>query len=248
MKALEEIGLSRIESNVYLTLLRLGASRAGKISKKSQINRTSTYNSLDRLLKKGLIHYRVVANEKWYECANPNRLLEFLKEKEGEVEKVLPFLNNIYETTADEHNVTLYYGYKGVKTVFQDILREAKIVYVMDSEGQLVDRMPNFAKYAIKQLDKRKIIVKYLVRKDRKPSVASKTTETRYIKKATKSNAVINIYNDKIAIFVWTDPPEVVVIKNKAATDSLADYFKMFWKRADVNPPFQKRKKRNPRI
>ena len=50
--------------------------------------------------------------------------------------------------------------------------------------------------------------------------------------KKTKSDAVFNIYRDKIAILIWTDPPEGVVIQNKSAADSLRDYFDILWKQA----------------
>ena len=52
---LERIGLSPNEVKIYLTLLRLGASKAGKIAKEAQVDRSATYDSLKRLLEKGII-------------------------------------------------------------------------------------------------------------------------------------------------------------------------------------------------
>lgn len=230
-RSLERIGLSRNEAKIYLTLLKTGLSKAGDISKRSEINRTTTYDALKRLLEKGLVGYVIKANRKWFQPVNPKRLTEFAKEKEEEARKILPTLGGIYKEPEEKHSVTLFHGYKGIKSIFQDIIREGKTNCVMDSEGQFADRMPYYAPYFVKQLEKRRIKVKHLVRAGRDIN-PSRTTEVRFIHKKTKSQSVINIYGDKVAILVWTEPPEAVVIKNKAVSDSFRDYFEMFWKMA----------------
>jgi len=230
-QSLQRIGLSNNEATVYLTLLKRVSCKAGEISKYSQLNRTTTYDVLERLLDKGLIGYVVKGKVKYFEVISPKHLKEFVKEKEFEVNRIFPSLEKLYATPEKKHNVTLYYGYKGMKTIFEDILREAKINYVLDSEGEFTERMPYFAQYFIRQVEKKKIKIKHLVRTGRDVS-PSKTTEVRYAKKNIASEAVFNIYKDKIAILIWTDPPEGVIIQNKAAADSLKEYFEILWKKA----------------
>ena len=43
---LEKIGLNLNEAKIYLALLELGQAQAGYISKKTQINRTTVYDSI----------------------------------------------------------------------------------------------------------------------------------------------------------------------------------------------------------
>jgi len=230
-KSLERMGLSGNEARVYLALLKIGSSTAGRISKDAQINRTTTYDAIKRLLEKGLVSYVVKTNRKWFEAENPKMLIDFIKEKEKDVQDIVPDLQKIFEQPKEKHNVTLYYGYKGIRSVFQDIIREREPNYVMDSEGQFTDRMPFFAKYFIKQVEKNKIKIKHLVRQgvDIHPS---KTTEVKYVTKKIQSDAVVNIYGDKVAIVIWTEPPEAVIIKNKTVADSFRDYFEIIWKNA----------------
>lgn len=130
-----------------------------------------------------------------------------------------------------EKKVKLFYGENGIKKVFYDILTENQPNCVLDSEGQFTKQMPEFAKWFINQVEKKNIQIRHLVRKGRdiKPS---KTTEIRFIKKRTKSHAVINIYSDKVAIILWTKVPEVVVIEDKTVANSLRDYFEILWKSA----------------
>ncbi len=230
-KKLKFLGLTKIESKVYLTLLKIGMNKAGKISKEAQLNRTTTYGALKSLLDKGLVSYVIQSNRKWFKATNPKYILELIKEKEEEAEKILPKLIYMYKSPKEEHQVTLYYGYKGVKSVFQDILRTGKTVYVIDAEGQFSERMPYYAPHYKKEIEKKKIKIKHIVRRgvDINPT---KTTLIRYIPKKTKSQSVIDIYGDKVAIIVWSEPPEAVVIKNKTAAESFRSYFEILWKNA----------------
>ena len=108
---LERVGLSSSETNVYLNLLKMGSSKAGKISKECQINRTTTYDALKRLQEKGLVSYVIKANRKWFEAVEPGRLLDYLKEKEDYLQKILSELQAIYKLPKEKHDVTLFYGY-----------------------------------------------------------------------------------------------------------------------------------------
>jgi sugar-specific transcriptional regulator TrmB len=230
LPTLKRIGLTNNESKVYYSLVRIGESKAGAISKKTGINRTTTYDSLKGLIDKGLVSFVVKANKKFFSAVDPDRLLDFIKEKEIQAERIIPTLKKIYEKPQASHNVTLYHGYKGMKSVFQDFIKSAGkngVIYVMDSEGQFIERMPYYAPHFIRQLEQDNIKVKHVVRKGRdiKPS---KTTEVRFIEKLG-SDAVIDIYEDKVAILIWTDPPEAVVIENKTLSDSMKFYFEIIW-------------------
>ncbi|MCD6575786.1 MAG: hypothetical protein J7K73_01345 [Nanoarchaeota archaeon] len=231
VKKLKFLGLTKVEAEVYLALLKLGMSRAGKISKEAQLNRTTTYAALKSLLDKGLISYVIESNRKVFKATNPKYILELIKEKEEEAEKMLPKLLSLYTSPKKESQVTLFYGYKGVKSVFQDILRTAKEVLVIDAEGQFSEKMSYYAPYYIREVERKKIKIRHIVRRGAKVN-STKTTTIKYIPRKTKSQSVIDIYGDKVAIIIWSEPPEAVVIKNKAAADSFRSYFEILWKSA----------------
>ena len=231
VQKLKFLGLTKIEAKVYLALLKLGATMAGKISREAQLNRTTTYGALKSLLGKGMVSYVVQANRKWFKATTPEIFLERLKEKEEEAQKIIPQLTAMYRAPKEEHQVTLYYGTRGIKSVFQNILRENKPNYVIDSEGQFTQKMPYYAPHFIREVERLKMPIKHIVRRgvDVHPT---KTTEVRYIPRQTESQSVINIYGDKVAIIIWTDPPEAVIIKNRTAAESFRSYFDIIWKSA----------------
>ena len=228
---LKNLGLSENETKIYFTLLELGSSKAGILSKESHINRTTTYDALKRLLEKGLINYVIKENRKWFEAAPPERLTDYLKEKEENLEKIMPMLKQIHTTPKEKHNVTLYYGYKGVKTVFMDIIREGKNNDVFGDEGQLSKKRPAFAKYFTKWQDKNKIKTR-LLSGLKAPETYSKGTTYRYLPLPTLSPVATNIYGNKIAIIIWTNIPEAIIIENKSAAESYRNYFEFLWNAA----------------
>ena len=230
--ALEKYGLSHNESKVYITLLQLGSAMAGKIAKEVQMDRTSCYDALKKLIKKGLVSYVVEANRKLFKAVEPKRLFEILEEKKEDIDKIMPQLSSIYKKEKGKYNVTLYKGYKGLRTVFEDILAEAKGKenLVIDSSGKFVEKMPYYTPHFINGLEKNKIKVRHIVRSE-KSIHPSKTTTVRFFGKAMKDTDVTtNIYADKIAIILWTDVPEAIIIENKTAADSYRDYFEILWK------------------
>ncbi len=228
---LKFIGFDSQEAKVYLTLLRIGTSKAGQISKEASINRTTTYDILKRLLDKGLVSYVIKDNRRWFIPTHPSQIVELLREKKNEAKRLLPYLNELYKKPKSKYNIKLYYGLKSMKSVFQDIIREGQPNAVLDGEGQFIKRMPYYAAHFIKQLNKKEIPIRHIARKGCDINT-SNNAQVRFIDKKSKSTAAINIYANKVAIIIWTERPEAVIIENKGLADSLKEYFNIIWAKA----------------
>ena len=233
-ETLKQIGLGHNESKIYLTLIKSGPSMAGRIAKEANIDRSACYDSLKALLKKGLVSYAIEANRKKFAPANPARLKEYLREKESVVVTILPNLSEMFKVKEEKSHVNMFQGFKGLKTVFEDILESAKGKenLVIDSSGQFREKMPFYAPHYIKALEKNKIKVRHLLRRSGvKKAHPSKTTTLRYFPgEIGEAIMTTNIYSDKIALILWTDVPEAVIIKNKAAAEAYRSYFEILWK------------------
>jgi sugar-specific transcriptional regulator TrmB len=231
---LKQIGLGHNESKIYLTLVKLGPSMAGKIAKESNIDRSACYDSLRALIKKGLVSYAIEANRKKFSASSPDRLKTYLQEKQELVAGVLGDLKSMYKNTEEKSQVNMFKGLKGIKTVFEDILSEARNGenLVIDSSGKFSEKMPFYLPHFLKGLEKNRIRVRHLVRKDKEKSLhSSKTTKLRYFPGIVGEQTITtNIYANKIALILWTDIPEAVIIQNKAAADAYKSYFEILWK------------------
>ncbi len=235
-ETLKQMGLGHNESKIYLTLLKLGPSMAGKIAKESNIDRSACYDSLKALLKKGLVSYAIEANRKKFAASNPERLKSYIQTKMELVDSVLGNLKDMYKHTEEKSQVNMFKGLKGIKTVFDDILNSAKGKenLVIDSSGKFGEKMPYYLPHFIRGVEKNKITIRHIVRKDKAEALhPSKTTTIRFFPKIVgEQTQTTNIYADKVAIILWTDVPEAVIIKNKAAAEAYRSYFEILWKSA----------------
>ncbi len=228
---LENLGFSPNEIKVYLMLNDHGSSKAGKIAKIAKIDRSSCYNSLKSLTEKGLVSYVSIGQVKWFQATGPSQLLHYIKEQEEDIKAILPELDARHKASKVSGQVRLFKGLKGIRTILQDILRTKKENLIFGNESQLEERMPEYQKQFVRQLKENKIFVKQIVREDRETKT-SNSNQTRYVSKSVQSPVVTNIYGDKIALIIWTDEPEGIIIENEAAAKAYKSYFEFMWKHA----------------
>src|SRR3989338_3484937 len=107
-KALIALGLTETESKVYLALLKRGSSLAGKVTKETGLHRRTVYDTIERLIEKGLASYIVTNNQRYFEAIDPERLMQILKEKESILLSHLPELKGLYKSTKEKKE-TLFF-------------------------------------------------------------------------------------------------------------------------------------------
>ena len=94
-KILEEIGFTKGEIKVYLTLLELGSTTTGDVIKKSKVSPSKVYDILEKLIQKGVVNYVIKGKVKYFEAASPKRILEYLQEKGKKIKAQEKELNKV---------------------------------------------------------------------------------------------------------------------------------------------------------
>lgn len=234
---LEKLNYSFNETKVYLTLIKLGPSLAGKVAKEGNLDRSSTYNALKELIQRGIVSTVYENKRTIYVPENPKKILDYYKEK-GEIAKeIIPKLQEQFSFKKQKSSVKLFQGYKGLKTVFQDILdscNKEDTYYVLASEGQFGEKMPYYAPIFRKLKEQKKMKTKMLLREGRVKKTKNSLTEYRYLPSEVKSEATVNIYGGKIAIFIWEETPKAILIENESVSKTFENYFKFMWKTAKI--------------
>ncbi len=228
---LEKIGFTVNEAKVYLSLIRMGPCFAGKIAKEAFMDRSSTYNALKQLIERGIVSTVYENKRTIYVPADPKKIVDYFKEKEELAQRILPQLREQFGGV-ETKRVSFFQGYKGLKTLFEDILAHAgKEYYVLGSEGHFREKMPYYAPSFVKRKEERNIRTKMLIRKGRVPS-GSKQTVYRKIPSNVGSPVTINIYNDKVSIILWEEKPEAILIEHRLVAETLKSYFVFMWEHA----------------
>jgi HTH-type transcriptional regulator, sugar sensing transcriptional regulator len=230
---LQQLGLTQAESKVYLALLELGPSLAGQISSKTGIHRRNVYDVTERLIQKGVIGYIIKNNRRLFEAANPQRFKEILDEKQKALEENIPDLNLLYQKTREKQETNFYKGTEGLKTIFQDQLEteeKNKEILILGASNSAFDVLPFYFKWYDKDRVSKKIKVRIIASSKLDKSIP--LSEIKYLPEKYANPLAINIYQDKVAIILWKNPPLAIVIKNSEIADSYRKYFELMWKNA----------------
>ena len=131
---LQKIGFASNEAKIYLILLEYGPLQAGEISKKTQINRRTTYDTIERLIERGYISYSITANIKVFKAVNPDLIIEKIKEMEKQAQEFIPQLKSIYEKTKEDHQANIYRGRKGIRSILSDIIKQTEYIVFGSNE------------------------------------------------------------------------------------------------------------------
>ncbi len=237
-KILEEVGLTSNESKVYLSLIELGSSSATQIIQKTGLHRAVVYDLLERLIGKGLVGHAIKGRKKFFEATNPERLKEILQEKEQKLSEILPRLLELskFQTKLE---VKIYKGKEGIKNVFEDILRSKPKEWLsLSSGGETYKVLPYFLEHFHKARIKNKILARGLLldnptaRKRGETLAKMSLTEIRYLPKTFLTPTVMNIYDNRVTMYLVTEEniPFIILIENKELSKSFREYFEWLWK------------------
>jgi len=239
---LEELGLSEREIKVYKALLSAGLSSVGPVIKMSGIPSSKIYETMDKLIEKGLVSFIIESNIKKFKAADPKILLNFLEEKEEQLKKeIIPQLQ-LLQKHHEEQDATIFRGIKGIKTLTDDMLTEKKEILTIGSSDinaktyqyYLDFNLPVFHSMRIKNKIPIKITFSENM-KDRARKLGKMAyTKARYLPKEFISNSSVNIYGNKVSIIFWGADAFGIIIKSKNIADFQRKYFNLLWKQAKL--------------
>ncbi len=123
IQKLIDAGLEEKEAKVYLAIMELGEASIAKIVQKSGIKRSTVYDVLENLKKKGIISQTNRGKKPIFLAENPQKLIESLETKKKTLEETMPELLSIMNLLDKKPKIRYFEGLTGVKEVFEDTLR-----------------------------------------------------------------------------------------------------------------------------
>ncbi len=245
---LEVAGLTRGESKVYLSLLALGKTTTGPLVERSGISRSIIYNILERLIEKGLASYVQLEKTRYYQAANPDRLVDYIDDKTEELKKnrqvikeMLPSLNMISEGT-QQNNVTVFEGFKGMISAHENLYKVLKKGDDYYFFGIPATQPKHFHSYWQKDHLRRVeagITCRLLFHPSTDPEVLRNRNsyegcDARYMPTSVDSPTWIMGYKDVVIIGMASASPITIEIVNEEIAQSFRNYFESFWKNSKL--------------
>lgn len=235
-----QLGLAKNEAKIYETLLSEGQSSVGEIAKKSQVHRRNVYDSLNRLVEKGLAFEIIQSKENRYEAVDPKKLSEVLEEKQSALNKAMPNLESLYATTPHRQDVFIYKGFEGLKNYMRDIVRVGQDVYFIGGKGlwthkQLSPFFEQFKRETARKGIQFHMLFDYEMKEQGHQILKELGNNYRIIPKEFSSHSAIAIFGDYVVVYnyasadTFTDETIEAIVINPEIADSFRIWFKMLW-------------------
>ena len=239
-KELELIGLSPNEAKIYESLLRLGESSVTEIAHESNVHRRSIYDTLMRLVEKGLVFQVFQKKENLYRAVEPKKCMELLKDKEKEFKKVLPGLEYYYNNDPVEEAAYIYRGMEGYKNYVRDMIMVAEDTYFLGAKFNWatpgVESLFDEYNKAMKAKNKKQqTIFDPRVKESIPKSAYSKVGAHKFFPPGYETPGVMDVFGDRVVTFKSMDignfgeEGSIFVMVNKQLAESYRTWFRFIW-------------------
>lgn len=126
-----QFGLNEKENGAFLVLIKLGASPVSVWAKHAEINRSSMYVLLDRLVKTGLVTTFIHNNVQHAQAISVSNISALLEQKQKEIEGTkallhaqLPELSALEKTNTIVPSVQFFEGKHRVEMMYEEVVKE----------------------------------------------------------------------------------------------------------------------------
>src|SRR3989344_2308147 len=107
---LKEAGLTGNEETVYVALLDLGPSLAGKVSRKTGLHRRTVYDVTETLIQKGLVGYILENNRRIFTAVDPQHIIDAIEEKKNLLLPIIQDLQKKFNANKRKEQTNFYKG------------------------------------------------------------------------------------------------------------------------------------------
>jgi len=255
LETLKNIGLSPNEAKVYSAVLMLKKGLITPIAEKARINRTSCYDVLEYLNKKGLVLKYVENNKIGYTTEGPQKLKNWLTNKENQLDKQkelfkqnLPELKNVFYQQEGKPKFKYFEGLQSVEDFLNDALecKSGENTGYASAKTTTSVADEKFIKKYAKARARKRVRARYFIQESDKEEVL------KYIKKYYKKYLIKNpdlihikvlptktekylinetaIYDNKFAVAHMGKDFFGVIIEDEAVANTQRMIFNVLWK------------------
>ena len=240
---LQEIGLSEKEAQVYLATLELGQETVQNISKKSGVNRATTYVILESLQKKGIVTVFEQEKKTIFIAEGPTALYNIIREQEEalqkkdvELDSMMPQLMSVYNLHPEKPKVTFYEGKEGLKKMQEEFLSmksdKASVIYSPKAVNEL------FSEEEIKEQRQKRVGKKITTRSiysadelEKLQVVLSEHKRVSDLKYPFYSD--VTVWENKVMIAALKGFVSGIIIENEHISDAFKSIFELAYKAAE---------------
>jgi len=232
---LKEIGLGKVEIDVYIDLLRSKVSTPAEVAKRTHQHRSNVYDALKRLQQKGFITEVIEQNRRFFESKLPDVIFSYLKQKEIELKEILPILEELSKRKPEHETTSTSYGLPRIRAILHNLIEnEKEVIFWGISDEIEIFLTHGLMEDLLKQRAKRKKPTKILYngKSERLNKLSNmKHQKIKYFPKQNHSSMAI-ISNETVFTVVFNDHVTIIEVNSKAVSQWYRSQFENLWKTA----------------
>lgn len=239
IKELEILNLTKGEIKVYSAIVKLDVATINRINERTGLERRGIYDIINKLIKKGLITYKIEDRKKTYQIAPINKLREQIEDKKKELlllEKKIPEIEALKNAHKLKVNVEIFRGKEGIKAIFEDMLNYNK-TYFIGGGFYIMDLFPTFwPSYNRRRIKKKTVWYNLVKHEYRNRKIKTRLMNVKYLPKEFSGEpTVIFIYGNKVVNVLWDDDLFSFSIESKKISESYVKYHNFLWNKIAKN-------------
>ncbi len=247
-ETLMEVGFSKNEAKVYISLLETGPASATKIAEVSGIHRVNVYDSIEKLKDRGLVGFLHKNGKRVFQASAPEALLNIPKNMDIKIKNILPELQLKHHLSPTRSDVEIFVG---------GDFRKNKLLEFLELNAEIKEKR-DFLAYGMppyivdKILGKEWVDAYHLRRQKNKQwmyhihSYEAKErvkylntlpyTKARYVPPEYNQTVETIICGNHIIIVAYPDEPDSrklvnISINNAQVADAYRKYFWILWEK-----------------
>jgi len=241
----QQAGLSKNESIVYLKLLNLGEVSMTSLAIRSGLARPSAYSVIESLQIKGFVSKVSKGKRSYYSAIHPKKLQQVVNYRKNQIDKHMSDLIGIYSKKTNKPKIQMLEGVEGLRQTYREVFEGLGIdeeILIFTNIGRVKKFFPEIPKLLAKKTSTSsfKSKVRELVYDDDEGRGYSEEMKERlgekYEIRFNTDHAVgdseLFILQDKIIYFSLSEDLYIVVVENPDLAKTQKAMFEMAWEKA----------------
>ncbi len=238
LKTFESIGIPRVQTLIYLDLLKNKESTATQISKRTKMHRSNVYDTLTKLKERNLVYLSNKEGKQVFIALSTDFVVSEQKDKLENLKLEMSYIKTAY-ISGQTPNVYIIEGLNSMKSILFMLLEKKSDIWIYGlAENENIINVLNDRLVHSFHLEriKNKIELKLLFYKVPKEEIKAlskiKFTEARLLPKMQQSkNSQIThiVCNNFVYITLWVHPVHTIVIENNAIAKEYLDLYNLLW-------------------
>lgn len=237
-KAFESVGIPKMQTTVYLDLLKNKESTATEVSKRTKMHRANVYDTLTKLKERNLVFLSNKEGKQIFAALSTDLIINEEKEKLEDLKIATDYIKTTYVSGQTPKVYTLE-GLNAVKSILFSLLDKKSEIWIYGlAENENVinvlndNVMHSFHLERIKKQIPLKLLFYKIPQEEVKKISNLKFTEARLlpINQQSKTSQITQIVcNNRVYITLWIHPIHTIVIENEVIAKEYVDLYNILW-------------------